>query len=236
MALRANTIFTASFVLHGAMWFVAGGIAVKSTRAATSIQVTEVKKKKPEPAKVEEKKSQQDKPKPAARKQKAAEPLPEAEAAAPAPLSALPDFGLTLSGGVGGDGIAIPVGPFAPTARAVKPKAAEKVVKRTLAPVAAAEPVGDGCADPPAKPRPINVPQPSFTESARAAGVEGKVRIELTVDETGRVVEVRVLQGLGYGLDEAALSAAKSATFEPAQRCGKPTRATFTISMRFTAT
>ena len=84
--------------------------------------------------------------------------------------------------------------------------------------------------------RPINVPQPAFTEAARAAGVEGKVRVELTVDETGRVVDVRVLQGLGYGLDEAALSAARSATFEPALRCGKPSRATFTISMRFTAT
>jgi len=59
--------------------------------------------------------------------------------------------------------------------------------------------------------------------------------VELTVDETGRVVEVRVLQGLGYGLDEAALAAARSATFEPALRCGKPSRATFTISMRFTA-
>ena len=35
------------------------------------------------------------------------------------------------------------------------------------------------------------------------------------------------------GLDEAALSAARSATFEPAQHCGKPTRATFTLGMRF---
>ncbi len=42
-------------------------------------------------------------------------------------------------------------------------------------------------------------------------------------------------QRLGYGLDEAAVQAAQSATFEPAVRCGKPTRATFTISMRFSA-
>jgi protein TonB len=79
------------------------------------------------------------------------------------------------------------------------------------------------------------VPQPAYTDRAREAGVEGKVRIELTVDETGRVVAVKVLAGLGYGLDEAAVAAAQSATFEPAIRCGKPSRATFTISMRFTS-
>jgi protein TonB len=79
------------------------------------------------------------------------------------------------------------------------------------------------------------VPQPAYTDRAREAGVEGKVRIELTVDETGRVVSVKVLSGLGYGLDEAAVAAAQSATFEPAIRCGKPTRATFTISMRFSS-
>ena len=33
---------------------------------------------------------------------------------------------------------------------------------------------------------------------------------------------VRVLQGLGYGLDESALAAARALTFEPATRCGKP--------------
>jgi periplasmic protein TonB len=67
-----------------------------------------------------------------------------------------------------------------------------------------------------------------------AAGIEGKVRVQLTVDETGRVVDVKLLQGLGYGLDEAALAAARQAEFEPAVRCGKAARATFNISMRFT--
>ena len=49
------------------------------------------------------------------------------------------------------------------------------------------------------------------------------------------LIGVRVLSGLGYGLDEAALAAAQSASFEPAVRCGKPARATFTISMRFSS-
>jgi periplasmic protein TonB len=80
------------------------------------------------------------------------------------------------------------------------------------------------------------VPQPGYTEAARAALVEGKVRVQLTVDETGRVVSVKLLQGLGYGLDEAALAAARQAEFEPAMRCGKPASATFNISMRFSLT
>ena len=78
------------------------------------------------------------------------------------------------------------------------------------------------------------MPQPAYTPQALEAGVEGKVRIQFTVDETGLVVDVRLLAGLGYGLDEAALAAARQATFEAAVRCGKPVSATFTVSMRFT--
>ena len=44
---------------------------------------------------------------------------------------------------------------------------------------------------------------------------------------------VRVIEGLGHGLDEAALEAARGSTFEPATRCGKPIATTFTIGMRF---
>jgi protein TonB len=111
-------------------------------------------------------------------------------------------------------------------------KASGATVKRAL--TAAAAPL-DECSEPPAKPKPTSVPQPSYTDQARAAGIEGKVRVELTVDESGRVVSVRVISGLGHGLDEAAVAAAQRATFQPAIRCGKPARATFTISMRFAA-
>ncbi|MDQ2644159.1 MAG: energy transducer TonB, partial [Myxococcota bacterium] len=147
-----------------------------------------------------------------------------------AAMAALPDFGLSLSGSSLG-GVAVPQGtPGGSQASTPKPAAP---VKRSLA-AAPAAPL-DECSDPPAKPRPVNVPQPPYTDQARAAGVEGKVRVELTVDETGRVVSVRLLSGLGHGLDEAALAAAQRATFQPAIRCGKPARATFTISMRFAA-
>jgi protein TonB len=235
----SRTIFIAfSLVVHGALAFGVGELEVKKSHAATAIEFAEAKKpaKKPPPAKID---PPPRKPEPPAREKRAAAPKAPAEAPppptdAPPPTAAandLPDFGLSLSGGVDGTGIALPVGnstrqPAVGPAKAAAPK--------RLSAVAAPTHALDPCEEPPAKPKPKSVPQPVGTEAARAAGVEGKVRVQLTVDETGRVVSVLLLQGLGYGLDEAALAAARQAEFEPAVRCGKPTRATFNISMRFT--
>jgi protein TonB len=109
-----------------------------------------------------------------------------------------------------------------------------QVTKKLLA--APAPPPSDACAEPdrsPTKPKVVSITQPAYTEDARAANIAGKVRVELTVDATGRVSSARVLEGLGHGLDEAALAAARAATFEPGTRCGKPAAATFVIAMRF---
>jgi protein TonB len=222
-----------SLLFHGALGVLVYRIDMGRSHAATAIEVADAKKHEapkppPEPPK----------PPPPAPKHVARHAVPAAEklAAAPppaaAPLAALPDFGLELSGGVGG--LALPQAATGPSVGG-SPLAARtqpSVVKH--APVHAAAAL-DPCDEPAAKPKPVNVPQPAYTDRAREAGVAGKVRVELTVDATGRVVSVRVIQGLGYGLDEAAVAAARSATFEPALRCGKPTSATFTISMRFSA-
>ena len=232
--MAQKSLLGLSLLFHGALGVLVYRIDMGRSHAATAIQVADAKKQeapKPPP--------EAPKPSPPAAKhvmKHAAAPAPEkpAETAPPpaAPLAALPDFGLELSGGVGGLAVApTDAGPRV-GAGPVAARAPLNTVKH--APVHAAAPV-DTCDEPAAKPKPLNVPQPAYTERAREAGVEGKVRVELTVDETGHVVSVRVIQGLGYGLDEAAVLAARSATFEPALRCGKPTRATFTISMRFSA-
>jgi periplasmic protein TonB len=154
-------------------------------------------------------------------------PVNAAAAAGPIGNDALPDFGLTLGNG-GPGGMAIPQGPAA--IAAATPSATAKVLPaRVLAP----KPAGDECADPIVKPRPKSIAQPAYTSSAREANVEGKVRVEVSVDEGGHVTGARLLAGLGYGLDEAALEAARRASFEPATRCGKPVSATFSIAMRF---
>ncbi|MES1188320.1 MAG: TonB family protein [Myxococcales bacterium] len=228
-----------SLVAHGFMVFGIDQIDVKKSREATAIQIAQSKKpaKKPE-AKVE---PPPKKPEPPAREKRASAPkpaeAPPPEAAPPpaaAPLADMPDFGVSLTGGVDGTGFAMPSGGSTrpgPRAAQTPTKAAPKQLSAAAAPA-----VVDGCEEPPAKPKPRSVPQPGYTDAARAAAVEGKVRVQLTVDETGHVVSVKLLQGLGYGLDEAALAAARQAEFEPAVRCGKPTSATFNISMRFSLT
>jgi len=221
--------------VHGALGAGVASLEIKKSRASTAISYAETQKKKkpPEPTKVDP--TPPEKTPPARALARRAAPAP-AEAEAPPPKSAdtpaafdgLPDFGVSLTGGVNGTGIALPVGGGGPPR---EQHGVEKVVRKA-APVAAALP-SDGCDDPPSKPKPISVPQPGYTDDAQAAAVEGKVRVQLTVDETGKVVDVKLISGLGHGLDEAALAAARRATFEPALHCGKPTQATFTISMRF---
>ncbi len=219
--------------MHGALAVGVAGIEIKKSRASTAISYAETKKKKaPEPPKIDPTPPDKAPPPRALAHRSAAVPAaaeapPPKVAATPAALDALPDFGVSLTGGINGTGIALPVGGGGPA----REHAVEKVLRKA-APVAAALP-SDGCDDPPAKPKPISVPQPGYTDDAQAAAIEGKVRVQLTVDESGKVIDVKLIAGLGHGLDEAALAAARRATFEPALHCGKPTSATFTISMRF---
>ena len=44
-----------------------------------------------------------------------------------------------------------------------------------------------------------------------------------------------MIQGLGYGLDESSLVAARALAFEPAVRCGRPSAATFKIRLQLLA-
>ena len=45
-----------------------------------------------------------------------------------------------------------------------------------------------------------------YTEDARTHGIEGIVTIEAVVGEDGQIKTMRVLKGLGFGLDEVALA------------------------------
>jgi TonB family protein len=65
-------------------------------------------------------------------------------------------------------------------------------------------------------------PQPRYTEEARRKNVQGSVRLAVFVSEEGKVVSTIVLFGLGYGLDEAAVKAARQLEFKPATRNGQP--------------
>ncbi|HWA74154.1 MAG TPA: TonB family protein [Polyangiaceae bacterium] len=232
MASRGTLV--GAVLVHGGLALAIGGIDARRSHAATAIELAEVARKKAAEKPPEPPPPPAERPKRALNRKPAAapiaEPLPE-PVAKPA-LDTLPDFGVSLAGGVEGGGGALPSAATKVAAAQLPTQAREPVVKRVMK-AATPEPTSD-CDEPAAKPKPKSVPQPAYTPQALEAGIEGKVRIQFTVDETGRVVDVRLLSGLGYGLDEAALAAARQATFEAAVRCGKPVSATFTVSMRFT--
>lgn len=82
-------------------------------------------------------------------------------------------------------------------------------------------------------PRVLQVPRVAYPAAARRLQIEGTVRLEVTVGRDGRVIRVRVLKGLGYGLDQAALRALRAARFQPAVGSdGRPMR--YTIRYRYT--
>ncbi|HEV8246530.1 MAG TPA: hypothetical protein VGP93_12210, partial [Polyangiaceae bacterium] len=154
----SKTLFVAfSFLVHGAFAIGIGEMEIPKLHAATAIEMSETKKAKPKapaPAKVEpERPKPQHEARPRARA--AAAPAAEPAAAAPTPMSALPDFGLSLSGGIEGDGIALPAATAA--GQAAPATAAKATATRRVATAAPAAPPSDGCAEDPSKPKPISV-------------------------------------------------------------------------------
>ena len=72
-----------------------------------------------------------------------------------------------------------------------------------------------------------------YPADAARAGVSGRVKLEVAIDATGAVSAVRVVQGLGYGLDEAAMSAMWHFRFKPARDNGVPVPAEISYIYRF---
>ena len=76
-------------------------------------------------------------------------------------------------------------------------------------------------------------PKPAYTEEGRKQGIDGEVRLEVLFSAAGRVHVIRVLQGLGYGLDEQAVKAAEQIRFKPASHAGQPVDSTAVVHIIF---
>jgi TonB family protein len=76
-------------------------------------------------------------------------------------------------------------------------------------------------------------PTPEYTDEARSARVEGTVSLELEFTAAGDVRVLRVVRGLGHGLDEAAQRAALRIRFKPAQSAGRPVDSRATVHITF---
>lgn len=68
----------------------------------------------------------------------------------------------------------------------------------------------------------ISKPTPTYTDEARALKLEGEVLLEVQFSATGQVRVLRVVRGLGHGLDEAAARAAERIQFKPARTSSGP--------------
>lgn len=76
-------------------------------------------------------------------------------------------------------------------------------------------------------------PNPVYTAEARQLHVEGEVLLQVMFTATGQVRVLRVMHGLGHGLDEAATRAAEKIRFAPASREGRPVDSTATLHIVF---
>jgi TonB family protein len=79
----------------------------------------------------------------------------------------------------------------------------------------------------------LSKPKPVYTEEARRLRIEGDVLLEVFFGASGQLRVLRVMQGLGHGLDEAAIEAARLVTFRPASRGGIAVDQTATLRVVF---
>ncbi len=79
----------------------------------------------------------------------------------------------------------------------------------------------------------LSKPLPQYTPEARELRIEGDVTLEVRFTSTGEVDVLRVVNGLGHGLDEQARLAAQKIRFKPATRDGKPVDQVSVIHVAF---
>jgi periplasmic protein TonB len=137
-----------------------------------------------------------------------------------APLpSAPPSNGIGTSGGIGsGSGGGVGVGHGAGVGTGSGGGIGGGVYK-----------VGGGISAPQA----ISTPDPEYTEEARNAKTQGTCILWLIVDDHGNPRDIRVVRGLGHGLDAKAIEAVKQWKFQPAEKDGHPVNVQISVEVGF---
>jgi len=232
-----EVMIIASLALHGVIAMAALSVAhEKKARRATTVSLADEPKKKPEPPRPPPPPPPPPKPRPP----RPVAPTPEPVAPEPAPVAhAAPvQTDTVMSNEVGmnmGTGQK-PRDEIKPGPAPAKPKPAAAPVKTPVKPEhpdGAPDNAG-ACTEPPGKPEPTLKTDIEYTEEARAAGIEGRLVLKVTVDASGQVTEVVVVTSVDPALDAAAIATVKTWRFRPALACGKPVAGgTYTIARRF---
>ena len=82
-------------------------------------------------------------------------------------------------------------------------------------------------------PRLLHKVEPSYTEMARNAKLEGIVLLAAEVWEDGKAHNFRVLESLGMGLDGQAINAVRQWLFEPGKKDGRPVKVVVQFQVSF---
>ena len=79
----------------------------------------------------------------------------------------------------------------------------------------------------------ISEPHPQYTPEAAQLRIQGEVTLQVRFLATGQVEVLRVVNGLGHGLDEQAKRVAEQIRFKPAEKDGHPVDHTTLIHVTF---
>ena len=79
----------------------------------------------------------------------------------------------------------------------------------------------------------LSKPTPVYTQEARNLRIQGEVLLEVVLEASGSPHVVRLLRGLGHGLDDNAVKAAEQIRFKPALKNGQPTDSTVVLHIVF---
>ena len=81
----------------------------------------------------------------------------------------------------------------------------------------------------------IQGPRPHYTNDAIKAKAQGVVLLQAVITREGRVADVQVLRGLGYGLDAEAIRCVMNEwRFRPGMMAGRAVNVLATIEITFT--
>lgn len=150
-----------------------------------------------------------------------------------------PGYGNGTGGANGARGVVASAGFGSGVAVSDNTRASRGTVKQAGfgdADVAAPATVRARTAEPAARLTPAEIlskPTPLYTDEARKLRIEGEVLVEAVLGASGKVQVLRVVRGLGHGLDEEAVRRAGQIQFKPALRDGQPADSTVVIHIRF---
>ncbi|HOJ37167.1 MAG TPA: energy transducer TonB [Ignavibacteriales bacterium] len=73
-----------------------------------------------------------------------------------------------------------------------------------------------------------------YPELAKRAGITGKVIVDFVIDIDGKISDIKVVKGIGYGCDEEAIRVIKlMPKWIPAKIDGKPIRFKLSLPILF---